>query len=442
MSNSPKFTDSTYSSNIAYFTFIDDFKHGVDKVKSRLIKWERETADGYESRKNNAVLFNVVKKTIETARGMMFRRELTWSDDLNKDFISCAENIDNNDTELNDFIKEAATNSLWDGISFILVDTPSTDQEVVTLQQQKALGIIPYFTHIRASQILNRRIEKGRLVQITIDENVTEPVGLFGERSINQQRVLFIGGGRIYRNDIIVSEWTNSLNYIPIVPVYSNKIGYLDGSPKYLELAYLNLKHFNLSSQLDKALYTASNPIPILYGSQSNGEQSITIGVDTALRFNSKQEGGFEWGEFKGTSIDKLQDEIKNTERRMNELAINTLTENNKEKTATEAAIVSVKETSDLTSIASSIEWSANVAYQIWCEMQKLNPTGEIFLNKDFASVGLKPDEARVYLDMYNSGTLTLDQLWTELQNREFIKEFDRDIALSELEAQNQSVKI
>jgi hypothetical protein len=100
---------------------------------------------------------------------------------------------------------------------------------------------------------------------------------------------------------------------------------------------------------------------------------------------------------------------------------------------------VATSETSDLSAIASSIEWSINEAYRVWCEMMNQSPSGELTVNKDFVGA-LTPDEARVYLDMFNSGVLDIDTLWTELQRREFVQEFDRELAKAQIEAKNQVI--
>jgi len=441
MSNSPKFTDSVHNINAPKLQIMESFRNGTEGAAPYLIKWQREDTEAYQSRQASAVLYNVVEKTISTANGMIFRKDIDWSDDLNSMFIDLAsENIDRNRININEFMKEASLNALWDGISFILVDMPRNEIEIVNFQQQVALGVTPYFSHVRSSQILNRRIENQTLVQITLDENVTEYEGSFGEKTINQQRVLFIGGGRIYRNDAVVYEWTNNLNYIPLIPVYSNKTTYLNGAPKFISMAQLNFKHYNIGSQLDKALFVSANPIPVIFG-EVNEEQGgqVVIGVDMALKFRNKDEGGFEWVEFAGTSIDKLQEEIKNVETRMASIGLAMLTNAKGDKTATEASIVATSETSDLSSIASSIQWSINEAYRVWCEMMGQSPSGELTVNKDFVGA-LTPDEARVYLDMFNSGVLDIDTLWTELQRREFVQEFDRDLAKAQIEAKNQVI--
>lgn len=441
MNNSPSFKDKIYTTRINGYLKMSDFRVGIDKVKGRLTKWERESALGYKARQEVATLFNVTKKTVKTCNGLLFRKEVNYTD-LNPLFEAKIEDIDNNDAELNEFAIDVSESALWNGISFILVDVPQSASNPETLQQQLDMGLIPYFTKIEASQIVNRRIINNKLVQITIKETVTEYEGDFGEKEIEQYRVLKIGGGKIYRGDTVYLEWENGLSYIPIVPVYTNKQGYLDGSPKFIDIADLNLKHFNFQSQLDKTLFIASNPIPKVWGQRSNEQDEMAIGVDKALTWNHKDDGDFQWEEFKGTSVDKLQSEIDRIEKRMAIIGLSMMTQNDKQMTATERIIDSTSENSDLSAIASSIEWSLNTAYGYWCDFMGVEQTGEITVNKDFTGIALTPEQAKVYLELFMSGVLTLEQLWDELQKQEFIGDFDRDLVKAELEAQNQNVAL
>ncbi len=439
MSNSPKFEDNLYNARKDGLALMGAFKGGRKTVAPLLTKWERESNEGYIARQKTATLFNQTKKTIFTANGMIFRKDISLSDDMNKAFLAKANDIDDADTSLNDFAKDIGETGQTDGLSLILIDAPKYDGDVITLQQQKALGLIPYFIKYEYSQVKNRRVENGKLVQITLEERVTDYTGEFGEESVVQERVLYIGGGKIYRKEKVIHEWTNNLPYIPIVPFYSNKTGFFDATPKYLDLAELNLKHFNFQSQLDKTLFIASNPIPLMYGNFDK-ESDVNVGVDKALVFDRKEEGGFEWVEFKGTSVDKLQEEIKNIEARMLAIGISILTD--KQQTAKEATITSVGETSDLASVASSLERALNIAYSYWCDMMGVVTTGEITVNKDFTGATLSPAEAKIYLDMYQAGTITLNQFWDEMEMREYIKEFDREVVTAELEAKSQDVNL
>lgn len=459
MSNNPSFKDSTYTKRIAAFQKMDDFREGLEAVKGRLIQWEREDDKAFASRKERATLYNATKKIVNASVGMIFSKEIAYTD-LCPQFMEIEDDVDNNDSDLNEFMKECAESALWSGISYILLDTPTSDIQPETLQQQRELGIRPYFTKIEAKQVINKRFSHingtNQLTQMTIEETVTEYEEGFSEKEVTQWRVLFIGGGMVYRKKqddtySVVKTWATGLSYIPIVPVYSNKVGFFDATPKLIDIADLNLKHFNYQSQLDKTLFIAANPIPVIWGRTGGDNDSISggkskevvIGVDTAITFRDKNEGDFAWVEFEGKSVDKLQEEIKNIETRIATLGLSMLTQANTTKTATERKIDSAEENSDLSSFAKSIEWSANTAYIYFCDMVKANPTGEIKVNDEFVDSSITPEQAKVYLDMHRNGEMTLDQLWTELEHRDFIEEIsDRDMAKAELEAQNQNVTL
>lgn len=432
--DSPKNTDAIHSSRKDGLALMRALKGGKATVKPYLSKWERESTKGYEDRQKNATLFNQTKKTIKTANGLIFRKEINLDDEVSAPFLERVDDIDGADTSLNEFAKDVEDSAIWDGLSLILVDIPKHNGEVVSLAQQRALGLVPYFTKYEYGQVLNRRVIDGRLVQITLEENVTEYEGQFKEKNVKQERVLFIGGGRVYRDNKIIHEWKNNLSYIPLVPVYSNKEGFFDASPRYQDLAELNIEHYNFKSQLRKTLFIASNPIPLIWSAPD--EKTVTIGVDNAIVFDRVGEGDFQWREFTGKSVDKLQEEIKKIEERMLAIGISLLTE--KEQTAREATITAVGETSDLAGIATSLEKGLNMAYAYWCDLMGVVTTGKITVNKDFTGATLSPQEAKMYLEMYQAGTITLSQFWDEMEMREYLKEFDRDVVTAELEARNQ----
>jgi len=439
----PSYQDAIYTNSIADITKMQDFKAGLKKVVNRLSKWEMESKKGYESRQTNATLFNSTKKTITTANGMLFRKPIMLSD-LDDLFMDKTSNIDNAQSSLNTFMKDTVNSALWDGISYILVDMPKNDVKLSSLKQQLELGIIPYFTKIDASQIINRTIENNVLTQVTIEENIKVKDGRFAEKTSKQHRVLTVGAWEVFDENgakIAGEEGLTGLSYIPLVPVYTNRTGYLQAEPPFLEIADLNLKHFNFQSQLDKTLFIAANPIPKMWGAKTDGD-NVVIGVDYAIRFTDKDTGDFQWEEFKGTSVDKLQGEIERIEKRMATMGLSILTDSNTDRTATEVAIEASSDTSELSTIAISTEQSLMTAYVYWCDMMNRDAKGTIETNKDFIGIALTPEQAAKYLDMYAQGTLTLDGLWDELQKGDFISKFDREEAKALLEAENQNVSI
>lgn len=436
--NNPSFTDSRYLKNISSWKLMHDFKNGIESIKKHLKKWEREDKEGYKSRLESATLFNVVEKTIKTANGMIFKKELTY-DNLNKDFLAKSHDIDNNDSDINEFFRHASEAALWYGVSYIVVDFPFNTDEIVNKQQQLEKGLVPYFSYVTPLDVPNFRYENNQLTQFTIKSIEIVPDGDFGEKSVERYRVFKKGSITIFEEGVAPIEILTGLDYIPIIPLYTNKQSNLSGKPRFKSLALMNIKHFNYESQLDKTLFIASNPIPVIYGTKDN--EDITIGVDKALTFSNKEEGGFEWVEFVGTSVDKLQNKINSIEVQMVEMGIAVITQ--KEMTATERMINKISEDSDLSAIANSISWSATTAYQYWCDMMGVSYADEaIIVNSNFDQMMLTPNDANFYLDSYSRGAISRDRLWTELQNRGILGEFDKEAEKAELEANVDDVKL
>ncbi len=438
----PSFQDERYTKNLPLWVKMRDFKEGIEKAKKYLRKWEREDEDGYNSRLNTTTLYNVVENTIKTANGLLFKKELTC-EGLNKDFLAKAEDIDNNDSDLNDFFKHASELALWYGVSYIVIDFPYNEDVIVNKQQQIQKGLLPYFSVIAPLDVPNFRYENNSLTQFTIKSIEIVHYGDFSENKIERYRVFKKGSIDIYEkidDDLkLIKTIQTNINYIPIVPLYTNKDGNFNGKPRFKSLCDMNIKHLNYESQLDKTLFIASNPIPVVYGNQD--EENLVIGVDRAMRFSNKDEGGFEWVEFAGTSVDKLQNKLNIIENQMNVLGLSVITQ--KEMTATEKIINKISEESDLSAIANAISWSATMAYRYWCDMMGIVHADEnIRINNNFDQVLLSPKDASFYLDAYEKGAITRERFWIELQNRGALGEFDKEVETAQLEAKADDVDL
>lgn len=449
--NLPSFKDASYNKMYPSLEKMNAFKVGVEAMRCEeyLIKAERETERSYGLRKKLAALYNATDKTISSATGLIFRKPLVI-ENLDKSFNE--KDVDNQDTLLNEFAKNLANQGIYDGLAFILVDAPSV--KVNSKKEEIDNNIKPYFTIVNAINVINKRFERigGRLQlsQVTIEESIIVPDGEFGEKQKKQYRVLKIGGGAVYEinknnEKVLIQEWTNSLTYIPLIPFYTKKTGLFEAKPPFLDLADLNLIAFNVQSQLYKTLWMSATPVPVIYGNTLGDIEGaeIVIGSDTALRFGNKENGGFEFVEFTGVAVEKMQGEIENLEKRMAYLGISLLTKNSNDKSATEAAIEAAQETSDLSSIATSLEWSLNLAYDVWCDFAGIKQANRdnktIKVNRDFVNVMMDNQRAQLLVSMVDSGKITLDVLLQNLINGEYINIADIEAMKDELDQSGPS---
>ena len=156
----------------------------------------------------------------------------------------------------------------------------SYDRACGNLLQERQLGLRPYLFEVRADQILGWRKEgDSPLAPINqiINEYVTEPVGQFGDRVVQQIRVLERGSYQIWRKGedgwALYQEGTTSLPVIPLAVTYSGKVSELMSVPPLLAIANLNILHAQRQADLQHALHVAALPVMYLKGYEDNGDE-------------------------------------------------------------------------------------------------------------------------------------------------------------------------
>ncbi len=192
-----------------------------------------------------------------------------------------AENIDLQGNHWTVVAKELFTDALKHGHAFLYVDMPPALPEGATLADERAAGLRPYWVSYKASQALNWRVENeyrtvtlqngrqirvptGRqvLAQITFEECSNEPDGIYGEREVRRYRVLRPGRWELHKevktengtDYVLDGQGETSLAEIPVAVVYGRKTGWLSSRPPLLDLALINLAHYQKYSDYSEGL--------------------------------------------------------------------------------------------------------------------------------------------------------------------------------------------
>ena len=109
-----------------------------------------------------------------------------------------------------------------------------------------------------------------RLTQVRIHEYTTLPINEFGEDQVEQMRVIYPGRYDLYTLGQeavnIYESGSYSLDEIPLVPIYSNRRGMLRSQPPLLDIANLNITHYQRQADLIHALHIAAMPTLVLEG--------------------------------------------------------------------------------------------------------------------------------------------------------------------------------
>lgn len=271
---------------------IDDLLGGTAQMRHRKEKYlpqmELETNKGYLNRLNRSTLYPVLRETLSQMCGRVFFKPISTENvdnTLQQDFLPDVDMAGNN---LDVFSARWFYSALAYGVSYVLVDYTRTEN-VKTIADEKAVGARPYFVHIKPQSVLGFKTKtingKQQLTQFRYKETIVEDDGEFGEKTVEQICVYDIGRVRRYRKlqsgwerveDLPLFAQNQPLDYIPIVAFATNQTGFMLGESPLLELAYLNIKHWQSQSDQDNITNTAR--VPLLVRSGMNEQTPIKIG--------------------------------------------------------------------------------------------------------------------------------------------------------------------
>jgi hypothetical protein len=397
--------------------------------KTYLPQFTNEPKDAYDARLERSVLFGATSKTVADMTGKVFSKPITLADDVPTALKKYAENIDLAGRHLNVFARDVFADCMQPGISFILVDMPPALQNEngapVTQEQEKRAGQRPYMVHIPVERVLGWKSTLANgveyLTQFRIKECVTEPDGEWGEKDVEQVRVVEPGKWTTFRKNLENGDWVQhdegniSLSYIPVAPVYINRIGYMRGRAPLDDLADLNIRHWQSSSDQANILTVAR--VPILFAAGFGENDTITIGASTALR-SSDANARLNYVEHSGHAISAGQDEIKSLELQMQTLGLQLLVPQPGGKTATGEVHDSVKENSPLAMMASALQDALEQAFGFMADFIGLGPDagGSIQVNKDFG--GAAVGDAATLIAAVGAEVISKETFWHEMQRR------------------------
>lgn len=401
-------------------------------------KYEGEDLGTYKTRLDGTFLFNAFETAVRANVGKVLSRDIVINDDVPLEIVELTPNIDGQGRNLTAFALDAFREALIDGVSFIFVDFPEIlgkfDQAPL-LSDQIAQAARPSAILYQADQIIGfKHANIGGIEQVTqirIHEIVTEPSGQWGEVQVEQIRVLNRGSFEIWRKPdkdwIMAHGGKTSLEYIPIVPVYTNRIGFMRGYPPLKALAELNLEHWISSSDQRKALTFARFAMMVFTGVMPGTVSKV--GPDIVVEL---QEPNAQWGkiESSGNGIEAGRLDLEALENKMQHAGMAIQVQDAHGNVTAEAAALNSEEiNSALMAAAGALEDSVDQMFQIMADYLGLPSGGSVTVNKQF---GRRKSTATVQdlTLLYSNGILDGDTILTELQKRGDLSE---DLDLEEV---------
>jgi len=370
----------------------------------------REDYTAYLSRVNRAVFSPYTQRLIRAATGLIMRKPITligdsyWTDVFAKDVDGCGSDLD-------EYARRVLICSLTYGQSHILVDYPAPTG-ALSLAEERAQNRRPYWIEIDPTNIygwrLDREVNYGSLIQVRIAEKAVVPSGEFGEQVFDQVRVIEPGKFSIYRKvspkkDLINLQDTTyagnfdgpenekdyelvdsggfSLGEVPLVSVYSGKTDTLTSKPPLLDIAYLNLAHFQRQADLIHSLHVASQPMLVLEGwDDQTKDMSISVNYAMATQPGNK----VYYVEPASSAFEAQTNEIQELQLQMATLGISTLSQQKFVAESADARRLDRVDTNSMLSMVSlELEQKLQKVFNLSANYLGIEPP-EVKISRDF----------------------------------------------------------
>ena len=370
----------------------------------------REDYTAYLSRVNRAVFSPYTQRLIRAATGLIMRKPITllgdpyWTDIFAKDVDGCGSDLD-------EYARRVLICSLTYGQSHILVDYPAPTG-ALSLAEERAQNRRPYWIEIDPTNIygwrLDREVNYGSLIQVRIAEKAVVPSGEFGEQVFDQVRVIEPGKYSIYRKvspkkDLInlqdttyagnfdgpenekdyelVDSGAFSLGEVPLVSVYSGKTDTLTSKPPLLDIAYLNLAHFQRQADLIHSLHVASQPLLVMEGwDDQTKDMSISVNYAMATQPGNK----IYYVEPAASAFEAQAAEIQELQLQMATLGISTLSQQKFVAESADARRLDRVDTNSMLSMVSlELEQKLQKVFNLSASYLGIEPP-EVKMSRDF----------------------------------------------------------
>ena len=370
----------------------------------------REDYDAYLARVNRAVFSPFTQRLIRAATGLVLRKPITltgdpyWTEMFKMDVDGCGSDLD-------EYARRILMCSLTYGQSHILVDYPAP-AGALSLAEERQQNRRPYWIEVDPNNLYGWRLDResnyGNLIQARIAEKAVLPDGDFGEKVYDQMRVIEPGRYRVFRKKEQIEEMYDvsdnsvtgnfemgsadkdyqqvesgefSLGEIPLVTVYSGKTENLVSKPPLLDIAYLNIAHFQRQADLIHSLHVASQPMLVMEG-YDDQTKDLAISVNYAM---ATQPGNkVYYVEPASSAFDAQSAEIKELQMQMATLGISTLSQ---QKFVAESAdarrLDRVDTNSMLAMVSMELEQKLQKCFNLSAEYVGIEPP-EVKISRDF----------------------------------------------------------
>lgn len=359
----PSTTSAAYRAAKPIVDLLYDTASGTARMHERatayIPKWEKERPKTHRQRATSISFYGGLARTLTAATGMLFAKPLSRSDNWTPELARDWDNLDLAGTLGDVLAKRIAERALLYGYECVLVDQPSRPEGAESNPAaDRALNLRPYWARYARADVLSVRFSRInnalKPTQVVLRESLTEPSGRFGDAA----RTVYLVPALVRVDGAIVARWERieevmeagtvtgvrvidagvyldargePFDELPLAFVQAGRTGdggVLDVIPPLLDVAWANLDHWRISTDLRWYERLCAYPQPhvsgrLVRGSDEAGAPTLALGPDTGV--HTEENGTFAFVELQGSSLTQLRQSREDAKRNMAELGLSFL---------------------------------------------------------------------------------------------------------------------
>jgi hypothetical protein len=405
-----------------------DLLGGTLAMREAEMKWltqeQGEKYQEYKTRLNRSILYEGYSDTVNKIAARPFSRPITISE-LPPDLEYLVNDVDTTGKSYETLAQELLHDLAVYGKAHILVDhTRMPDIEngsKLTIRDEKEQGARVLLNRICPTKLIGWQTEKVngalKLKQIRIKETSIE-----ADEKYTDSAVDFI---RVWNDDGTWEQWrkvegkwvrveeglVTGFTGIPLVTIYALQKGFLVAYPPLEGLAWLNLAHWQSSS--DQRNILRLSRFAILFGKgfpseYVEGEKQLIIGPTTAYLTNDEN-SELKYVEHSGKAIDAGRKDLQDLEMQMEVLGQLPFVKSTQQSTATAKRIDSNRNDSQVQRWIRALEGGLSTALKYACEWRGITPSIEMSVDvfSDFEVMLYGSTDKELLLKIRQAGDLT-----------------------------------
>jgi len=432
---------SPYNVMADKWKLVETLRGGTEAMRAAgytyLPKEPKETKEAWEFRLQRTFLYNLYWRTITSLVGVAFIKPVVLSG-VPPELEYLEFNFDGAGRSLTEICYALCVDSLHYGLVHGGVDFPQVDTSGMSYGEFMNSGFKPYFNHINPSNLIGWRNESTsgvpviEQVRVLETKTVASTLNEWSDKEVTYIKVHKAGITEIYAYDPelpdqgyeLVDLVENTLGYIPLLTSYSNKTGFMTGEPAMYDLAQINLRHYQSSSDQNNILHVAR--VPFLHASGfAEGELDGTeIGANRMI-VSSNPDSRISHVEHTGKAIGAGRQDLKDLEQQMATLGADMLISKGVGRmTATARKIDQSESLSTLQQTLRSVEQLIENAYVIAGDWLNIDVSDISVSIGDDLSVANEPNPTNALIALVASGLITDEQAVQEAKRQGILSSY------------------